>query len=743
MKDKIVSSLMRRAAVELQPRSTNYYLKNVDFKLQVDNIIAVVYLYTRNTGAQKTKSIYFADIVSAIGHSFRSRLKLKRDSGAAAKAGAFILFTFEELGMLSVIMGSGRNGHQSLIVQIKNDTDICKLWSSLEPRQVEKLPSIEAYAPWESYRHESGMIMIKTQHKDVLDSLTPESKPMLFECLNRAQKVGWKINKELLQLAQWGLRNKVAAFNDIWLQPEKKAFDTKLRESNAILSIAERFLDKIFYHLYYYDFRGRKYPTTAYLHEQGSDLSRGLLLRAQGKPVGVNGLFWLCVSIASNYAGDAGRPDKAKTDKIPLEDRYAWVLDNEEILLAYAKNPKLHQGWMVADKPWQFLASCKELARLRSWQTLGGTVDDFISSIEVYIDGTNNGCQHLSALTLDEVTAPYVNLVPRKMPGDLYAYVADKVWASINKTINLYDASLKEDCNALIDNLIVLKKLIINAPLKSEARTQLIEQLKTQRADHEDILSLAAPVFWSRITDLKERRKIVKRNTMTLPYGGTGFGLGQQIIDDAKKHNIDLLRFMEHKWGAWLGREVLEICKVCMERPMQLLSIFERAGKDAEYEDRFLSWTVPVTNFPVVQHYVEGVVKKIWIPYGPAEGDKINTGYYSNTYQVAICFIEKPVPSKGKQSQGAAPNIIHSLDAAHLTYTVYKADFDITTIHDSFGSLLCDMPKLFTLIRETFYELYLTDPLTSIFSQIGCAHVIIEKGKLDISKVIESEYCFS
>ena len=41
---------------------------------------------------------------------------------------------------------------------------------------------------------------------------------------------------------------------------------------------------------------------------------------------------------------------------------------NEEILLSYAENPKVNQGWMSADSPWQFLAACIELKKLREWQ---------------------------------------------------------------------------------------------------------------------------------------------------------------------------------------------------------------------------------------------------------------------------------------------------------------------------------------------------------------------------------------
>lgn len=217
----------------------------------------------------------------------------------------------------------------------------------------------------------------------------------------------------------------------------------------------------------------------------------------------------------------------------------------------------------------------------------------------------------------------------------------------------------------------------------------------------------------------------------------------QQQIDDARKHGIESLMTMEHCWGSYMGRAVYEDCKVSLKRPMRLLSIFEQAGKLAEQEGRFLKWKVPITDFPVTQNYTEGIVRKIYVQYGPPIGQRKTTGYYENTYQLSICFIEDTVPSKHKQSQGASPNAIHSLDAAHLMLTVYRAEFPITTIHDSFGCLLADMPKLFSLIRETFVELYAADPLKSLMEQIGGDISQVEIGELDISLVTESEYCFA
>ncbi len=742
MKQKILESLKSRIKSEISSRNPLKYLKEFEIEDYIDNVISVVYLYTRPKKGSKT-SIYFTEVISAIGHNLRSRYKLKRDSALAAKTGAFLLYTFEELGYLQVSLGHGAKGHATYILHILNDDGICNLWNLLDPSQIEKLPSTTPYAPWTTAKHATGVWLVKTGNKDVLESITPKTHPVIFNCVNKAQSIGWCINESIYNLHLWALRNKTDAFSEIWEAQNPEAKATKLREARAIGDISRRFIGKTFYHLYYYDFRGRKYTATAYLHEQGSDLARGLLLRADSKEIGEAGFFWLMVSIASNWAGTSGRDDGAKTDKIPLKERYLWSLDNEEILLSYAENPKVNQGWMKADKPWQFLAACFELMNFRNWQKDNN--DDsyrYKSHLEAYVDGSNNGSQHLSALTKDEIIAPHVNLVPLELPGDLYKYVGDHVWQYLAQELSLMDAEEIADCEQFIDNLIELKKQINAAEPKSDLRKQLIEDIKQLKLDNQYLMSISAPVFWFRIKDTKHKRKIVKRNVMTIPYGGTAYGLGQQIIDDARKHNIDMLLYMEHSWGAYLGREVFNDCRVSLERPMQLLKVFEDAGKKAEKEDRFLSWKVPVTNFPVVQNYTEGNVRKIWVQYGPPQEERTNTGYYENTLQLHICFIEDVKPSKGKQSQGASPNIIHSLDAAHLAMTVSQAPFPITTIHDSFGCLLGDMPELFTLLRKTFLELYQTDPLTLIMKDIGGNPKEVKLGTLDLTLILDSEYCF-
>jgi DNA-directed RNA polymerase len=743
VKKELVISLKTRIKSEIAPQNPVCFIKVLDVEAYIDSVISIVYLYTRAKKGLYKDVIFMSEVIAALGHKVMSIAGVKKHSGTAAKTGAFILYSFEELGLIELYLGKGKK-HASYCIRVVDDEGLLELWASIPLNVISKLPSTKPYAPWRDIKHDTGKYIIKTHSAKALGAVNPLTTPILFESVNRAQSVGWLINRDIYELQLWALRNKTDAFSDIWEQRNPEARATKLREARAVSSMAEKFLNAPFYHLYYYDFRGRRYPATAYLHEQGSDLARGMLLRSDSKAIGEQGFFWLLVSIASNWGGDSGREDGLKTDKLPLMDRYKWVLDNEEIILSYAESPKVHQGWMNADKPWQFMSGCLELFKVRLHQQEKNDYSDYsyVSHLECFIDGSNNGCQHLAALAQDEDTAPHVNLIPSDTPGDLYDYVARDLWKHIEKDVAKLTSTELADCEKFIDDLIEMKKKIHNAEPKSEYRKRLGNEIREFKYKNHLLLEIASPIFWDRIKDHKERRKIIKRNVMTLPYGGTAYGLGRQIIDDSKKHGIDQLLYLEHKWGSYLGRAVFDGCKETLARLMQLLRVFENAGKSAEARGEFLSWTVPITKFLVVQNYTQGTIKKIWVQYGPPSGERNRTGYYQNTLQLNVCFIEDKKPSRLKQSQGASPNVIHSLDAAHLALIVCRADFPVTTVHDSFGCLLADMPELFKLTRRTFVELYKADPLMRIMKDIRGDTSAIKLGNLDISLVLDSEFCF-
>jgi hypothetical protein len=53
------------------------------------------------------------------------------------------------------------------------------------------------------------------------------------------------------------------------------------------------------------------------------------------------------------------------------------------------------------------------------------------------------------------------------------------------------------------------------------------------------------------------------------------------------------------------------------------------------------------------------------------------------------------------------------------------------------------MADLFIIIRETFVELYSSDPLNSLMRDIEGDLSNVEIGSLDLSLVLDSEYCFA
>ena len=744
LRQKVIELLRKRFVEEISRSSSLKVLTEHDPEKYIDHVLSTLYLYTRPKKGVEDKTIYFVELILALGSSVRSIIKFERDTALTVRVGAFVLYSFEQLGVLKILLGKGKNNHQAYVVKVVDDDEIVNTWKNIVIDRSEKFPSLTPYAPWTSYKHETGALMVKTTNSDVLKALTPDTHPIVFSTLNKAQEIGWKINEEILKVATWGLTNKISAFADIWEQQKPEAKATKLREAKMLVDLAKRFNNKIFYHLYTYDFRGRKYPNTAYLHEQGTDLAKALLLPNIYKPMGFEGYQWLLIQLANEWGGPSGRADGLKTDKIPIKDRVQWALDNEEMILMSADNPKKFTEWMKADAPWRFLACCLELKRLRLFQYKHNDFErfDLLSNLPGFIDGSNNGSQHLAALTRDEQTAELVNIVPCDLPRDLYKYVADYVWDELQATAAGRDKDLLSATDEILDEIIKQKKEIFALPFEDPSRASLTERLRDFRELNKNLLSEVALVYWLRITDNKHKRKIVKRNVMTLPYGGTPYGLGEQQIKDAKKHGIEYLNYMEHRWGAYLGRFIFECSKLCLKRPMQLLTLFEEAGKKAEEEERFLSWVVPITNFPVTQNYTEGSVRKVWVQYGPPKGPRLNTKFFENTYQINVAFPEYPVLSKGKQESGASPNAIHSLDAAHLMLIVDAADFPVFTIHDSFGSLLADMPSLFKITREQFLRLYKENPLPSLLAQIGADESRVSYGTLDVSLILDAEYAF-
>lgn len=254
-KQKLVASITSRIKNEIDVRNPVKFLKDIDITEVIDVAISTIYLYTRVGKGFNKKAILMSEVICAIGHTIRNRNRLKKESATAAKAGAFILWSFENSGLIKTFLGKAANNHATFIIEVTNEEELTLLWETLTIDKIEKLPSVTPYAPWESTKHSTGASMVKTADKDVLSQIKPETHPMIYECLNKAQKTGWNVNKDIYPILTWALRNKTDAFADVWEMQNPEAKASKIREIKAVSSIAKRFLDSTFYHLYYYDFR--------------------------------------------------------------------------------------------------------------------------------------------------------------------------------------------------------------------------------------------------------------------------------------------------------------------------------------------------------------------------------------------------------------------------------------------------------------------------------------------------------
>jgi len=120
-------------------------------------------------------------------------------------------------------------------------------------------------------------------------------------------------------------------------------------------------------------------------------------------------------------------------------------------------------------------------------------------------------------------------------------------------------------------------------------------------------------------------------------------------------------------------------------------------------------------------------------------------------------YQDKDTLDRRKQSQGIAPNFVHSCDAAHMMLTVVRARQqgidNFAMIHDSFGTTAGDVEDLYHVVRESLVEMYseidvlesFRDEIVQQLSDKNRAELqpLPARGNLDLSQVLESRYCFA
>lgn len=376
-------------------------------------------------------------------------------------------------------------------------------------------------------------------------------------------------------------------------------------------------------------------------------------------------------------------------DKLEYEDRIDKILSMEKEIRDIVSNPYKNVLWTEADEPFMFLAWCYEFVSYKD------NPKEFRSTLPISLDATCSGIQIYSGLLLDGEGASAVN-VTGTTRKDIYQKVADKV--------NYYLM------NGLYNKTLDFKKS--DGTLHSLSTVEEANSLKG-----------------------KINRTVTKRNTMTQPYSVTRYGMYQQLMEvlDEMEDNNEII-WQGDKWVVARlltelnDRAIVEIVKGARVGQEFLKDITSTVTKRNEY----IFYTTPFFNFPVLQKIHKSKINRVKTQFGSLS---IRT--------------ELEKLDSMKMVNGIAPNFIHSLDATLMFLTVSKMKDckSFHLIHDSFGVPINQVEQLNEAVRESFVELFKSQPLLRFIKQVSPDKVDLVDdimiNTLDLNEVYDSNYIFS
>lgn len=447
------------------------------------------------------------------------------------------------------------------------------------------------------------------------------------------------------------------------------------------------------------DFRGRVYPIPTGLNPQGDDMTKSLLQYANPVPVSTedapDALKWLSI----HGAGLAGH------DKIPLEDRVAWVEENKQNILSSAENPLDFPWWQEQDKPWQFLAWAMEYKRALEYLDSHGTLAGFDCRCTIAYDGTCSGLQHYSCLLRDPVGGSAVNLIDHDKPADIYREVSDKVLTMVKKDVMEGTTKGKER-----------KDGTFGPGTKQMAEAWLAHGIN---------------------------RKVCKRPVMTLAYGSGQYGFADQIYEDTTRDNPHFAGVGDRQAAQYLAKLTWKAVQTTVVAAIEGMECLKKIATALAKADMPVEWVTPM-GLPIQQMYL---ARK-------TESFQLRLGNASTRYRIYVTTVsENEDVDRHKQATGVAPNFIHSLDATHLMMSINEASkegcVNFSTVHDSFGTSLGEAARLRRIIRQQMVKLYTEhDPLADFLrhaEELLGEPLDIElpkKGSLDINCILDSKFVF-
>jgi|TARA_R110001606_G_scaffold398504_1_gene577719 DNA-directed RNA polymerase len=720
-RERLVS--MAESITKLLEDELNYRAFRKEAPRLMDKII-------RNLKATAANAKHKRKVILASQTNLTTIEKITLPDELRIKIGLKIIELVTELNLCVI---KTRSEGKTKRVSYVESTDSLRVWIALQNKTCSLLspvflPMVCKPKPWTNIYEggylETRLTLMKTRNKKYLSELDQVDMPVVFNSLNALQETPWRINKPVYNvmhslwettgggIAKLPLKDgkpipmkptdidtNPAALKE-WKKTASQTHTENFRNRSKVVAVAkklwlaEKFLDDAeIYFPHVLDWRGRAYPIPGFINPQADDSGKALLQFTEGKPLGTEGAAWLAIHLANTYG----------FDKEGFDKRISWAEENSAAILDSALKPlEGSRFWLLADKPFQFLAACFE------W--LGYTMqgEDYISRIAVALDGSCNGLQNFSAMLRDERGGQATNLSPSEKPSDIYQEVAD----------------------------------IVQIAVASAAKEGHLEATTWMNALYkEGDAYVKKPIG----------RKLTKRNTMTRPYSVSAYGMRDQLIKelDVMVEEKDILFAegtdvaMQAYYLAGENLKAISQVVVAAEEGMKWLQAVSKVVSKASIA---VVWTSPI-GLPVRQYYSQSIseIVRVCIAGTPTniqfnkQGDTLNTR---------------------KQSAGISPNFVHSCDAAHMMATVEMCREEGLTsfsmIHDSYAVHACDTRQLADNLRKSFVNQYTVDVLQGFKEEIeyqlkgaGYEELISTipplpaYGTLELTAVLDSEYFFA
>jgi len=535
------------------------------------------------------------------------------------------------------------------------------------------------------YRLRTPFVVKPTQ--SLRTRLRSARMPAVFDAVNSLSNTAWQVDPFIKKtvsdiLAQGGGVAGIPTANPIPLPPKPTDLDSlklwrreaaQIYEQNAkafssrqdlllALATADSLEDaRALWFPHQMDFRSRVYPVPLHLNHTGEDPRRAMLRFARAVPV--TNTKWLKVHAANCWGGSI--------DKLPFDERVAWVDSKARDIEQFQSEPLRFEGWMDADNPFQFLAACRALCDSAA-----------AARLPIHQDGSCNGLQQYAAMGRDLKGGQSVNLTPTERPQDVYAAVA--------------------------------------AVCAESVRRMALEGIPQAR--------VLAPLI---------DRKMVKQPVMTSVYGVTRSGVRNQLEPRLLERGIDKREVppLSH----WLSKIVMESIGEALSGASGMMRwLRESCGAILKADrKRPIQWTTPL-GFPVLQPYWNMKTYQVGVDCG--------------FYEIALASPMEDSPQQlAWNTNGVAPNFVHSVDASHMLMTanaMARKGLDFAAVHDSFWSHAAHADELAAVLRAEFIALHSVDLPARLKSQWESMYNITladlpEQGTLNIADVARSPYFFS